>query len=667
MSKRLRKEIMFRSRKRNIYQKDPTSKNWNEFRIQRNKCTRMIRDAKRMFYSSLSIKDIKDNKRFWKTIKPMFSDKSINEKLKTLIEDGKIIDNKENIANIMNEYFVNITKSLDINQIPSDKVPSQTDEIDNIICMFRNHPSILQIKKAHPLTGEMTFKMVETDEMKKYIRDLKENKSSTEFDVPVKILKQFIDDYAEKLTAIYNDHCIKGTFPDSLKHADVVPLHKKGSKADKENFRPISKLPAISKVFERIMYDQLYDFMSTKLSTLLSGFRKGYGSQHALLHMLHNWRIQLDQGRTVAAVLMDLSKAFDCINHDLLIAKMHAYGVSKQAIKLLRNYLSNRRQRVGVDETYSTWLDLIVGVPQGSILGPLLFNIYLNDLMLYFTDSDVGICNYADDNTLYTSGDSVIEVKQNLKRSLTVVSSWFCNNGLQLNADKCNLIVFGKPRPSSLTLTFNGEDLEECQQVKLLGITIDRNLSFTPHVNTLCKRANAKIAALGRISCFMPPEKRKYIVNSFVASETNYCPLIWSFSSRSSLSKIERIHVKASALVCDNNSDTMHRLFCERLLKEIFKTKLGLNPSYMQTVFRFKNPHYNLRNGVAIVRNRTKTTKHGLQSVSYIGAQLWDSLPMSVKLASSVKSFCDQVRQLDTLNCKCRLCAEFVPNLGFTS
>ena len=159
------------------------------------------------------------------------------------------------------------------------------------------------------------------------------------------------------------------------------------------------------------------------------------------------------------------------------------------------------------------------------------------------------------------------------------------------------------------------------------------------------------------------------IANSFVASETSYCPLVWSFSSRTSLAKIEYTYVRSTRLVSEGNTIVrkycMHRQYCEILLKEIFKTKHGLNPSYMHTVFSIKeNPRYNLRSGDTIIRDGIHTTKWGLKSISYMGAQLWESLPKSVKCVPSLNSFLNQIRHLEGLNCKCRLCASFIPNLG---
>ncbi|XP_057305293.1 uncharacterized protein LOC130642223 [Hydractinia symbiolongicarpus] len=310
---------------------------------------------------------------------------------------------------------------------------------------------------------------------------------------------------------------------------------------------------------------------------LLSGFRKGYSSQHVLLHMMHDWHRGLDQGRYVAVVLKDLDKAFDCIDHELLLAKMH-----------------------------------------------------MNDLMLDFSDNHVSICNYADDNTLYASSTDITKVKQKLEKALVFVSEWFSNNGLQLNADKCQLIVFEKARFSLVLINFNGNILKECNNVKLFGVNFDNALSFTKHINALCKSASAKLSALRRISIFMSFDERSIIANLFVASETRYCPLIWSFTTRSSLARIERVHIRTLELCYDPTQErsvckTMHRHYCDLLLREVFKTRNGLSPSYMQSVFPFKEtPLYNLRRGCSIMRNRIVCL---LVSASHIGSQLWDSLP----------------------------------------
>ena len=670
MTKRLRKEIMIRSRKRNIFNANPSSETWNCYRIQRNKCTRLIRDAKRNYYNSLNMNVITDTKKFWRTVKPIFSEKAVPQKLTSIIEGGKVIDEKADIAAKMNTYFVNITDSLDINSIPvSESDLTTTDKIDVIVDKFRNHPSIVKIKSLSRDIETLSFVPADADKIGQYIGKLKENVSLPEGDIPVKIIKKFANEFIDEFTDIQKKVIQESTFPDSLKFADVAPLHKKGSKFLKENYRSVSKLSAFSKVYERVIFDQLYDFVGPKLSPLLSGFRKGYSTQHALLHMLHSWHRDLDKGQFVAAVLMDLSKAFDCMNHDLLLAKLHAYGLSKPALQLIESYLSGRKQRVGIEHIFSPWLDMKIGVPQGSILGPLLFNIFINDLLLDFHDTNVGVCNYADDNTIYASGKSVLEVKQKLEKSLAFMSDWFKKNGFQLNADKCQFIVFGSRRDEFDNLCFNGEILDACQDVKLLGVTFDSSLTFEKHISKLCRSANAKVSALQRVACFMSAEKLRLIANAFVNSETSYCPLVWSFCSRGSMNKIERLNKRVRHLVgfsADSESKSVHRLFCERLLTEVFKTRLHLNPAYMQSVFTFKeNQRFDLRSGDTLMRNRIQTTKFGLQSVSHIGAQLWDSLPSQVKSANSSKEFSGLLKALPVLKCKCRLCADYIQNLGF--
>ena len=666
MNKRLRKEIMLRSRRKNVFQRDPTAENWNKYRLQRNKCTRMVRDAKRTFYATLDLKKLKDNKKFWKTIKPIFTEKAYTERLEKLVEGKDIIDNRQKVANVMNNYFANVTSSLDIHNIPTEACDENLDSIDTIISMYRNHPSILNIRRKLGNASQMDFDLTDRARVEKYVKGLK-NKASPEGDIPVKILKQCADAYIDTLTTLICSSVNEGSFPDCLKLADVAPLHKTESRFMKENYRPVSKLPALSKVFERYMHDDINSFMADKLSPLLSGFRKGYSTQLSLLHMLDSWHRSLDAGNFVGAVLIDLSKAFDCINHNLLLAKMQAYGFSRKSLALVKSYLSNRKQRVTLNGVCSSWKDICIGVPQGSILGPLLFNIYINDLMFDFGDQ-TSVCNYADDNTIFASAKSLTEIKHKLESSLSSVSTWFANNGLQLNAKKCKLIVFGKSRTAHFSINVGNSLLEECAEVKLLGIKLDNKLSFAAHTRVLRSRANAKLQALQRIAKYLSLDKRKVLANSFISSALGYCPLIWSFSSRTSMQKCERINEKANALVADEFQTpncTLHRKHCESLLKEVFKTRRGLNPSYMQEVFRERECEYKLRSGYSFVRPKTKTVKHGLQTASYIGVHLWDSLPENLKASSSLTKFCSSVSQIESLNCQCRLCATYVKNVGF--
>ena len=228
-------------------------------------------------------------------------------------------------------------------------------------------------------------------------------------------------------------------FPENLKLADITPAYKKGKKDVKGNYRPVSILPNLSKMFEKHIFKQMSHFLKNILSKNQCGFRKGFSTQHCLLAMLEKWKRSVDNRKAFGALLTDLSKAFDCLDHEILIAKLNACGFSLTASKLIHDCLSNRKQRTKINSSYSSWHEIIFGVPQGSILGPLLFNIFLIDL--FFIVENIDIASYADDNTPYIGANNITEVIISLEKATDTIFKWFSDNLMKSVADKCHLLV----------------------------------------------------------------------------------------------------------------------------------------------------------------------------------------------------------------------------------
>ena len=283
-------------------------------------------------------------------------------------------------------------------------------------------------------------------------------------------------------------------------------------------------------------------FVTSFLSNFLCGFRKGYNTQHALLNLIEKCKRVLDKKGYAGAILMDLSKAFDCLDHELLLAKLDAYGFSKNALRFIHSYLTGRKQRVKVNGASCEWQETKLGVPQGSVLGPLLFNIYINDLFYLLKDAD--ICNYADDTTIYVCDNHLKNIQNRLERDALKLSGWFHENYMKLNDDQCHLLVF-VDKTNDVSVTVGNSLIKESSEEKLLGVTIDKDLSFKTHLDSLCKKASQKLHALARISKFMDTEKIVLMMNTFVMSQFSYCPLIWMFHDRRINDKVNKIRERA--------------------------------------------------------------------------------------------------------------------------
>ena len=272
---------------------------------------------------------------------------------------------------------------------------------------------------------------------------------------------------------------------------------------------------------------------------------------------LKNGKKALDKGGVAGGVLMDLSKAFDTINHELLIAKLEAYGFHKDSLEIMLSYLSDRKQRTKISSEYSSWTDLLKGVPQGSILGPILFNIYFNDFFFFVTNSDV--CNLADDTTPFYCGSDVDQVIKNLEEDIDTSIEWFHRNFMKLNDDKCHFLLAGSKDENNV-LRFGGNFLEESSYEKLLGVTIDKCLKFDTHIRNVCIQAGRKLSALSRLANLLNSRQRRIFFQSFIKSQFQYGSLVWMFCGRESLKSMENLQERALRLSYNDYASTYEEL-----------------------------------------------------------------------------------------------------------
>jgi hypothetical protein len=650
MNSKLRKAVHKKRMLHNRYIKHHSGSNWEAYRVQRNVVTKLRRESiKNYFLERCS--GGPNSKDFWPTIKPFLTNKGLrSDATITLCNDDKIVTDQREVGELFNSHYVNIASDIGSGR-----------SIDP-----ESHPSILAISTnngIHPFK----FRKTTTKFVSEQIDKIGLRKATGVDGISPKLIRLAKPALVGPLTDLINMSISSGTFPDRLKEAQVTPVFKKNDPLDKVNYRPVSVLTVSSKIFERAINDQLYDHFTGIYHPFLAAFRKNYGCQTTLLRALEDWRKALDENKYVAAILMDLSKAFDCLPHNLLLAKLKAYGLDDKALGLIQSYLNSRRQCVKIGSSTSSWQELTKGVPQGSILGPLLFNVFLNDIFTTVRDCD--LYNYADDNTLSHAHKDIDVLKATLESDASRLIEWFDANLMKANPDKFQAIAFGK-KTNDLNLSFNiGQFTLPCEEsVKLLGVTLDFKLSFNDHIAELCKKTSRQLNVLKRIGRHLSTQCKLLIYHSFILSNFNYCSLTWHFCNERSTQKMERIQERALRFIYNDylspyitlleNSKfpALHVRRLKVMAIEAYKIFHRQGPTLLHDLLVPKTSKYSFRYDNIVNVPHVRTTTYGLKSFRYSAAKLWNELPNSFRTASSFGQYRNFMDNWNGLSCKCSAC-----------
>ena len=405
---------------------------------------------------------------------------------------------------------------------------------------------------TNPLGNSITLYDCDDKEVIQILLSIHPRKAVGPNSIPTEILRLLANDIAKPLSAIFNLSFRTGQFPALLRIAKAIPIFKKDSKLLVSNYRPISLLSNINKVLEKLMFDRVYKFLE-KFSCLYShqyGFRSKHSTNHALINITETIRRAMDGGEIAGGVFVDLQKAFDTVNHDILIAKLHHYGIRGKALDWFTSYLTNRSQYVSILGFESTTRPIKHGVPQGSVLGPLLFLIYINDLHRAIRHSQV--YHFADDTNLLKTSRSPQKLQKHLNIDLKLLYKWLLANKISLNCAKTELIIFHKPGfkvPFVFKIKMHGLRLRLSDSIKYLGVYLDSTLSGGHHCELLTKKLNRANGMLSKIRHYVSPDELKSVYHAIFSSHMIYGSQVWGQSITTHTKKIFSLQRKALRII----------------------------------------------------------------------------------------------------------------------
>ena len=550
------------------------------------------------------------------------------------VNDKKITD-KNKIANSFNEFYINIGPNLCKSLPPSDVSPLSYLKNKNNVSMFLNPTSEMEIKKI--------------------IASLKVSSPGWD-EIGTRMIKDVTDYLLMPLAYVFNLSLSCGVFPAELKVAKVIPLHKGDSKHILSNYRPVSVLPFFSKILEKIMYSRLISFINKHniLYKLQFGFREDHSTGMALTLLVDKVASALEKGECVLGVFLDFSKAFDCLNHNILFQKLNHYGVRGTALSWFQSYLSDRKQYVYYDGVSSECKNIVCGVPQGSILGPILFLLYINDIV-NVSDKLFPLL-YADDTNVFLNGKNVNKMIETMNSELEKIVVWLKINKLKLNVKKTHYMVFSSGRKSyhiDNPLFIDNEEVKGVSHTKFLGVIIDKFLSWDFHLDYIKNKIAKGLGIICKARKYLNMNCLRTLYYSFIYPYMNYCIEVWGSAGSTRIERLVKLQKKAIRIItCSRYRDHTQPLFLRlnlltvskihvfKILTFMFKYHHGNTPKVFNEMFvsneSFHTYSTRQKNNLRVPLAKSSALR---RCIRVTGVRLWNRITEHISVKCSLHTF----------------------------
>lgn len=587
---------------------------------------------------------------------------SIIKKAKRDYYENQIFVSGSNIGKqwrLLNEFMHNNPSRNLITEINHDGITlTHPDEIANAFSVvFSAPPSSSDPPTVdYPRHVPQSFFLLPTSptEVRSTILNLK-NTSAGLDKVHASYIKDVVDVISGPFAYIVNLIFETGVFPKELKKSKTIPVFKKGDRTMISNYRPISILPFFSKVVEKLLEQRLSNYLDQKniITKRQFGFRHGFSTNLALIALTDKLKKEIDQGKIVGSVFIDFTKAFDTITHDILFRKLASYGIIGPPLKLIQSYLLNREQTISLSDVLSDTKIINIGVPQGSILGPILFLLYINDLPNCLSP-EMECLLYADDTTIFTSHTSIEVVTEHLNSDLRNLNGWCKKNNLKINPAKTQFMIFGSrvQYTESITVSVNSHPIICTAQSSFLGVQLDRHLKFNLHISSLVKKTAFGIRVLVKARRYFSLSTLITLYNAFIHSHINYCVTSWGNTYPSHLTSLQHIQNQAARIITFSPRHTHANPLLRSLnllpISDLVLYNLGITAHNLlrhnhllyvigrTNLTNHNNTRFSMRNSFLLPPARTNYRK---QSVEFNMIRLWNNLPLSIKSQNPLSSF----------------------------